>query len=305
MNVEDYQTIVSKNRPNLKANSARTYAVTLKSLAPTDAADISWTLDTKYVLKTIEKYKDTTRKNCLNAVIVVIDPESDEFMVYTKERDRYNQLYVDHNNAQRKTASQEKNWVEWPDYLALVKVLGAEVKELRGTLSKREKMRFQDYLIALLYSHYPLRNDFGDVKVVSASEFKKISEEGKRHQNYLVKRGTSYSLVLNEYKTSKKYGEKTIELNAEVNAALRRWFRYNDSGYLLVDPAHQEQALGSNGITKSFAKTGMRRLDKRLGSSLLRHSYLSHKYADVTAEKKKDADMMLHSVAMAEGYIKS
>jgi hypothetical protein len=42
-----------------------------------------------------------------------------------------------------------------------------------------------------------------------------------------------------------------------------------------------------------------------LGSSLLRHSYLSHKYADVAEEKKKDADLMMHSVAMAEGYIKS
>ena len=37
---------------------------------------------------------------------------------------------------------------------------------------------------------------------------------------------------------------------------------------------------------------------------MLRHSYLSHKYADVTDEKKKDADLMMHSVAMQEEYIK-
>ena len=45
-------------------------------------------------------------------------------------------------------------------------------------------------------------------------------------------------------------------------------------------------------------------LDRRLGSSLLRHSYLSHKYGEEADEKEKDADLMMHSVAMQDGYIK-
>ena len=45
-------------------------------------------------------------------------------------------------------------------------------------------------------------------------------------------------------------------------------------------------------------------LDRRLGSSLLRHSYLSHKYGEEANEKEKDADLMMHSVAMQDGYIK-
>ena len=64
-------------------------------------------------------------------------------------------------------------------------------------------------------------------------------------------------------------------------------------------------ALGSNGITKSLAKVGLQRLGKRLGSSLLRHSYLSHKYSKTSEEKEKDADLMMHSVAMQDGYIKT
>ena len=54
-----------------------------------------------------------------------------------------------------------------------------------------------------------------------------------------------------------------------------------------------------------LARTGERKFNKRLGSSLLRHSYLSHKYADVAEEKAKDADMMGHSVEMADGYIRT
>ena len=303
MNTSDYQTHVQKHRPNIKENSAHTYAVTLRSIAPKDATDFSWVTDTDYVFKAIEKYKDNTRKNILNALIVVLPKDSEEFKTYTKERDHYNQLYTDHNKARKKTESQEKNWVEWPDYKAMVKELGQEAKALRGTLSARERVRFQDYLIALLYSHYPLRNDFGDVRVITRAKFKKLP--ASKSENYLVKDKDSFTLMLNEYKTSKTYGEKTIEMNAEVSKVIRRWFRTNKSGYLLADSTHADKPLGSNGITKSLARTGERKFNKRLGSSLLRHSYLSHKYADVAEEKAKDADMMGHSVEMADGYIKT
>ena len=53
-----------------------------------------------------------------------------------------------------------------------------------------------------------------------------------------------------------------------------------------------------------MARVGQREAGRSFGSSLLRHSYLSHKYADVTDEKKKDAALMMHSVAMQEEYIK-
>ena len=108
--------------------------------------------------------------------------------------------------------------MEWPDYKEMVKELGQEAKALRGTLSARERVRFQDYLIALLYSHYPLRNDFGDVRVITRAKFKKLP--ASKSENYLVKDKDSFTLMLNEYKTSKTYGEKTIEMNAEVTPLL-------------------------------------------------------------------------------------
>ena len=162
-------------------------------------------------------------------------------------------------------------------------------------------------MIALLYSHYPLRNDFGDVKVVSKAVFNNTTTEEREKQNYLVqdplRSGSKMSLVLNEYKTSKKYGEKTIDIDPEVRKVLLLWFKHNRSGFLLADK--KGNALGSNGITKSLAKVGLQRLGKRLGSSLLRHSYLSHKYSKTSEEKEKDADLMMHSVAMQDGYIKT
>ena len=297
---------IAKHRPNLKPNSTRTYARSLRVMAPPGATDFEWVKDVDYVLKQLETYKDTTKKNNLNAVIVVTDKDSEAFHVYTKERDKYNQLYTDHNKARKKTESQEKNWVEWPDYQKMVAVMAAEVRGLRGAMSKREQNKFQDYLLVLLYSHYPLRNDFGDVKITTATAFKRLHPEVKAAHNYLIKRqNQTYSLILNEYKTSKTYGEKRIEISKGVGAVISKWLKYNTSGYLLRDPAHPEQPLGSNGISKAFGRIGMERSSKRLGSSLLRHSYLSNKYADDVKEKEADADLMMHSVAMQGDYIKT
>jgi len=304
MKLQEYEELVMKHRPHLKPISAHTYAVSLKSIEPEGSDHAKWIEDTKYVLKQLEKYKETTRKNTLNALIVVGGATAK----YVKERDKYNEMYAEQSKAHKKTESQEKNWVEWPDYLAMVSQMKTDLAVLAGKSEAkdwtwRETLRYQDYVIASLYSFYPLRNDFGDVEVVSRSAFNNTTTEEREKQNYLIKEPTKMSLVLNEYKTSKKYGEKTIDIDPEVRKVLLLWFKHNRSGFLLADK--KGQALGSNGITKSLAKVGLHRLGKRLGSSLLRHSYLSHKYSKTTQEKEKDADLMLHSVATQDGYIKT
>ena len=104
--------------------------------------------------------------------------------------------------------------MEWPEYLELVQKMKREAKSLRGTLSKREKIKLQDYLVVLLYSFYPLRNDFGDVRVVTPAKYKKL--EAGNQLNYLVDGPKDMTLILQEYKTAGTYGTKTIEMNATV-----------------------------------------------------------------------------------------
>eukprot|EP01050_Picozoa_sp_SAG11_P065319 SAG11_NODE_45453_length_144_cov_619.000000_1_plen_47_part_11 len=47
------------------------------------------------------------------------------------------------------------------------------------------------------------------MKVISKREYNKLSKNDKKETNYLV-RGKPMLLILNEYKTSKRYGEKKI-----------------------------------------------------------------------------------------------
>jgi integrase len=304
----DYEQVIKDKRPHLKPTSVRSYGLSLKALAPQDAESMDFLHDVPAVLERLTKYKPTTRKNHLNAAIVVLNGQDSEkareaFATYEKKRDEYQGEYTNLVKSKKKTASQEANWIEWDEFVAMVGRMQKELKVPRGDeWSPSDKLKFQDYLAMLLYQHYPLRNDFHDMRVISLRELKKLSEAEKREQNFLVREKNGFYLLLNEYKTRRKYGEKRIPIEGEVLKPLRKWLRHNTSGYLLVNRAGQP--LSSNGITKLLGRVGQREVGRTLGSSLLRHSYLSHKYGQVNEDKKKDADLMMHSVAMQDNYIK-
>ena len=63
--------------------------------------------------------------------------------------------------------------------------------------------------------------------------FDEIDEVERSEHNYLVlgKPPESMSFVLNNYKTSKKYGEKTIEIeNLNLQVILKDWIKYKING---------------------------------------------------------------------------
>jgi hypothetical protein len=125
----DFLTLIKNARPNLKENSAKAYATSLKLMAGEETS-LDFLYNTKDLLARLDKYKPTTRKNYLNAAIVVLRPDDSSqgkqaLQIYEKVRDKYNAEYSDHVRAHKKTATQAKNWIEWDDYLAIVKKLGA------------------------------------------------------------------------------------------------------------------------------------------------------------------------------------
>ena len=306
----DFTQLVLTARPNIKPNSAKTYATSLKLLAPADAESpaLDFLKDTATVLGKLEKYKMSTKRNYLNAIVIVlkgVEGYEGPLKEYEKLRDNYNDDLSQQTQLHKKTDRQKEIWIEWPDYLEVVDKMRDRAAHLKSQAwSKRETQQYQDYLIALLYSKYPLRNDWAEVKVITKTDYNALGEEQKKQGNYLVKHDTNkYFFVLNEYKTSKKYGEKHIEIDEEILGPLRRWLRHNDTGYLLVN--RKGEPLNSNGITKALNRIGVEERGKPLGSSILRHSYLSHKYKEVSQEKEKDAELMMHSIATQEDYVKT
>ena len=113
---------------------------------------------------------ETTHKNYLNAVIVALHAlKGDKALIskYEQLRDKYNKAYTELIHSHQKTASQEANWVEWPDYLKLVEDMGEAVRPVLNAQGKdwtgAEQEAVQVYLLVLLYSKLPVRNDFADM----------------------------------------------------------------------------------------------------------------------------------------------
>ena len=96
----DYEKIIRERRPKLRDNSVTAYALSLKSMAPPDNKDMDYLYDTEGIFQRLEKYKPNTRKNHLNAAVVVlqgIDTEKakETTKIYEKRRDKYQEDYLD------------------------------------------------------------------------------------------------------------------------------------------------------------------------------------------------------------------
>ena len=106
----DYEQLIRDRRPHLKPTSVRSYALSLKALAPQDGApgDTDFLFDVAAVMERLNKYKPTTRKNHLNAAIVVLANEDNEkakkaFAAYERKRDEYQGEYTNLVKAKKKT----------------------------------------------------------------------------------------------------------------------------------------------------------------------------------------------------------
>eukprot|EP01050_Picozoa_sp_SAG11_P038839 SAG11_NODE_16050_length_558_cov_1.000000_2_plen_73_part_00 len=64
-------------------------------------------------------------------------------------------------------------------------------------------------------------------------------------------------LILNEYKTSKRYGEnseKMIEVNPEVAQVIKTYLNHHDTGYLLKQANNYTNPMETHVVTRALQK---------------------------------------------------
>jgi integrase len=97
-----------------------------------------------------------------------------------------------------------------------------------------------------------------------------------------------------------------IEIPKELQDALALYLRFHptwkkkDAVPLLVKDAKGTPFNHVNDLTKILNSI----FGKRVGSTMLRHSYLSSKYGKMREEQKNDSKMMGHSTEVQQTYIK-
>ena len=301
------ELLLKAARPELKDNSIKQYLSSLRTLNDGQPINnVDFLRDYDAVIEKLKEKKSTTIKNYMNAIIVILDAlKFDKKLIdrYSSMRDKLNAEYSDHQATHKMTDAQEKNWVPFEEYLAKVEELGASVEGLRkeSNWSLEDKRRYQEYLLSKLYTKFPLRNDYV-MQVISKATFNTLSDNDKSEKNYLVvpsKKGNMF-FVLNEYKTRRKYGEKNLPIDdIEISKSLKLWLARKDkSDSLFFNPKDMVTPADSSTLTKILITMSKREFDgKAIGSSLIRHMYLSSKYADTLKAMEKDAEIVGHSTS--------
>ena len=110
---------------------------------------------------------------------------------------------------------------------------------------------------------------------------------------------------ISDYKTSDKYGTKTLVIeDKQLISAIKLWLKHNKTGYFILNPSNLQQGISTNQLTRLLTGVTSDRLQgRRIGSTMLRHMYLTSKFGAVEEEKEKTADMMGHSKEMGTAYI--
>jgi len=173
------------------------------------------------VLKNLEeKYpKISTQSSYLCSIFMYLRAvEADEKVIdfyYQKFIEMKKELkQIDEKN--EKSEKEIKNWISQAE-------IKQKIEDLKKSFPKTRDLfdNFQKYLVLNLYSLIPpLRNDFARVEV-----FKKFDENFTGNSINLDKK----TLILNEYKTIKTYGTKTIDLPEELIKIIKKWISIREN----------------------------------------------------------------------------
>ena len=260
--------------------------------------------------KVLEKLSDkhyTSQRNSLNAIIILLlalnDDEKYNDLIedYQKIRDKLNDQYVDEQQSGKISEKQKNNFVELKEIMSMIDIMDKEIKsknlKKKESLNGKEKELLTVYTMFSFLSRYPLRNDLSGMRYISKTEYNQLNEDNKKAGNFLVKNKNKLNMILNEYKTSKKYGEKIIDLDPETSKILRMYIKATDKklGDVLF-VSSRGTPISRNGISQLLIKTSQKYLNKSISTTMMRKIVVSDKFGDLAKEQKELADVMGHDV---------
>jgi len=273
---------------------------------------LKFLFDVPHIMTLLEKYKPNTVRNYVISITAVLGLEKDKRGV-KKAYDAWSKLLNDTNKTLKAeeaknemTETQKENWIDWTD----VERLRDELREaIDSEIAKKRQpkhLMLLHYIILCLYTMIPpRRNEYSNMLVV-----KKVPDGDTENNYYEI---DTQRFILNSYKTAKVDKRKNgttvgtiIEIPKELQDALALYLRFHptwkkkDAVPLLVKDAKGTPFNHVNDLTKILNSI----FGKRVGSTMLRHSYLSSKYGKMREEQKNDSKMMGHSTEVQQTYIK-
>jgi hypothetical protein len=264
--------------------------------------------DTEAIAKTIATYAPSTQKTILATIVSALDFYKTK-APYKKTHEHYSELMnkakeeVGGNNGE-KTEKQETNWEDWEAIQKKKSEMRKSVLSFASNkqLTAKQYEELLQYVVLSLYTDVqPRRNqDYMDMYVV-------LNEPTDTTKNYYVLNG--HNFVFHKYKTAKTYGKQVVNVpnspEAPLADVLTMFMKHHPlnkgrpnkkTEFRLLVKQDGSPLNSVNAITRILNKV----FDKKIGSSMLRHIYITGKYGDQKQkmdEMKEDAEAMGHSVS--------
>ncbi len=307
---------ISKSRPNLKPNTVKQYVVNLKKLKKIyDTDNYDFLKKPEDVMNKLSDLHYLSQRNILNAVVVLLmalnDKEKYDDLLeeYGKLRDELNDKYSEEQKSGVISEKQSKNFSTIEEVYEMINKMADELKPLKkkskDNISKKEMQLLQAYTLFNIYARMPFRNDVAGMEAINQAQYKKLSDQEKKENNYLVipSKGKIY-FVLNKYKTAKKYEELDLPIeDPNLRKILRYYLKMNGMGVLFKTSTGKP--LTRIELSKVLLKYSEKYMKKKISTTLLRKIYLSSKYGNMKEELEKDNKVMGHSKQVAlDTYVK-
>ena len=321
--ITDYMMTLHKQfqtERNVTDSTASQYIKSLYSLNNNSPfTNLAWLKNTKGVEQRISEFAPSTQKTLYSVIVSALS--------MVKDKPTYKRIYSHYYNemmtkskeerardTSEKTEKQEKNWLEWDVVQSHEQRLKEEAGKLKGQtdLTPGQWETMLSYMLLSLFTHFdPRRNqDYQFMYVVKSPK-----QATDKEKNYITLTEPR-QFIFNKYKTAKTHGTQTFDVPASLNDVLMTYLSSHpllkntksatldkkvgvkvDSIPLLVS-SNGEPLKAVNAITRVLNKI----FGRRVGSTMLRHIYLSNKY-DVQ-DMNDTAEKMGHTAGVQREYMK-
>lgn len=286
----NFNKILRTNRPLITNSSINVYLSGIRSIAK----DIKTPLNTlddivdnhSLILKALMNYKPSIRKTKIAGFISLLDrknmnPKQIEDIIKDYRIQMIKDAEEVNNNEMKQKFSkkQEDNYISWNEVEEVYKKMSVEclpiLKALKSLNDGKIFDKLQKFILLSMYVLTPPRRsmDYADFKIHNIDV---------DNDNFMTTIQRKHYLVFNSYKNKNKLGTQQISITPELAYIIKKWTKINDSDYLIS--------------TKTKGKVSQVRINqllndifnKKIGSSMLRHIYLTHHFSNVDLEKLKD-----------------
>jgi integrase len=291
----------------LSEGSINLYLRNLKKLNNNkDYQSLSFLTNSKTIFDKIKDLKDNTQRQYLISIVSSLKVMGEKYQpLYKKYFKLMMNIYnkIKDKPTEEMTETQKNNWMNWDDVMKIYKEMGDKLKVNKVRITEEQYNDLLNYVILSLYVLIPPRRNLDWMKMMIT--FNSNDEDKKYNYLDVVKK----QFIFNVFKTSKKDGSLTVNIPDDLMTILNIFIKHhplnkklkkNVNIPFLVD--YKGNPINKiNSITRILNKI----FGKKIGASMLRHSYLSNKYGNLLKEQEKDARLMSHNLMTQKDYIKT